>query len=61
MTRKNYQGSKGPIVKDATWTMNGYRITVPDELQDYVKLVGLSTHYLYDILNYYTDGQNYDE
>jgi len=61
MTRKNYRDSKGRIVKDKTWAMNGYRVTVPDELQDYVKLVGLSTHYLYDILNYYTKGQYPDD
>jgi len=30
-------------------------------LQDYVKLVGLSAHYLYDILHHYTKGQYRDD
>ena len=56
-----YQVSKSPIVKEKIWTMNGFRVTVPDELQDYIKAVGLSAHYLYDILNHYTKGQYIDD
>lgn len=57
--QQNYRGLKDQT--DKSLKINGFTVNIPNDLIDYVKLVGLSEHYLYDILNYYTNGQYPDD
>jgi hypothetical protein len=60
MTQKSCRDLNGQIDKSQIYKMNGFIIKVPDALEDYIKTIGLSAHYLYDILNYYTNGGYHD-